>query len=75
MITPIPGNDLRVGDVLLPQVGRRMVVERITLYTRPGYPFQPLLTAHGPTTFPDGHPSLPGWTEDYYGHDWVVVDR
>lgn len=71
---PVPGDDLRVGDVWLPQVGRRMVVERITLTIRPKYPDAPLLIAQGRTEFANGHVAG-DWTQGYYGHDWVVVER
>jgi hypothetical protein len=74
-VSPIAGDALRVGDVFLPKVGRRMHVERITLGTRPGYPMQPILIAHGPVTFANDERTHPNWVESYYGHDWVVVER
>jgi hypothetical protein len=74
MITPIPGNDLRVGDVLLGNTQRRMTVERITLVTRPGYPTEPMFEAHGRTEWADGHTTTL-WTDRYFGAGWVVVDR
>lgn len=73
--TPIPGDQLRVGDVFLSRVGRRMKVERITLRTRPGYVNEPLFIAHGPTEIP-GFTHIPNdWTETCYGDEWVVVER
>lgn len=71
---PIAGDDLRVGDVFLPKIGRRMQVERITLVIRPGYPMAPMLMAHGYTEFADGH-TASDWLECYFGDGWVVVER
>lgn len=79
-LVPIPGNDLRVGDVYLPKVDRRMKVERITLVTRPGYPYSPMLIAQGPTEMPPSKFSPEGytasdWDESYWGDEFVVVER
>lgn len=74
MLTPIPGDELRVGDVFVAKTDRRMKVERITLVTREGYPMEPLFEAHGPVDWTDGHVSQ-DWTEFYYGTHWVVVER
>ena len=73
-LTPIPGDDLRVGDVYLPKTSRRMVVERITIETRPGYATRPMFIAEGLTTGISEGRALP-WTETYFGDDWVAVER
>lgn len=73
-LVPIAGEALRVGDVFLPTVDRRMKVDRITLVTRPGYPLDPMFAAHGHMVWMDGH-ETDNWQDYYYGNDWVVVER
>ena len=79
-LVPVPGEDLRVGDVYLPKVDRRMKVERIMLVTRPGYPMNPMLIAQGATEMPPSKFSPEGytasdWDETYWIDEFVVVER
>ncbi|WBQ02980.1 hypothetical protein [Kribbella sp. CA-293567] len=77
-LVAIAGNELRIGHVYWPTTTRRMCVERITLKTCAGRPMDPMLIAHGPTELKDtddGVVVAEKWTDNFFGDDWVVVER
>lgn len=73
VLTPIPGNDLRVGDRLWCSPNQVMTVERITIAFSPK--ISSVLVAHGQKTLQDRDLTLPGCEHPFIGDDWVVVER
>ncbi|MEU4391613.1 hypothetical protein [Kribbella sp. NPDC023855] len=74
-LTPIPGNDLKVGDRLWVNPTDFMVVDRIGISHGPSLP-APMLMAYGERQYGSWEPGKTCRAQEpFFGHDWVVVER